>query len=298
VALAVVEQDSLRKSGAAAMNAARAWLRRLAPFAPKRANRAPSGHVVAVVEIALVLMLAASAAPLFWAVFGPGPTIQAPQPSTSASAAPSAISNPFRVLDAPAPVADAAPANVETTLDLALHGTWVDAERPSAIIRLPDGAQKTFFVGDPVCCGAVLAGVYTTEVTISRNGVHEALRLPNRGVGSAAPLMTPAPAAAQGGITSIISFQPLQSDGLFRLRLFPASDPVLFEQLGLREGDVLVSVNNQPAPEDIVSVQALLDSLQGAKMVSLTVDRDGVRLPLDIPLDGSGGVPGGREPPQ
>lgn len=300
--LAVIEQERIPGSAETAVKAGRDLLRRITAPAPDRRARPPSGRLVAVVEIALVLLLAAATIPLFWALFGPGPIIGSPPPAVRPTGAPTVSGNPFRLADAPAaPVGDVGPANVDTTLDLALHGTWVDAERPSAIIRLPDGTQKTFFVGDAICCGATLAGVYTDQVTISRGGAHEALRLPNKGSDSAqAPPATPVvettPAEATG-IGNVIRFQPVDDGGMFRLQLAAGDDPELFRSLGLRDGDILVSINNQPAPDDAVAFAQVLQSIQGSRMVTVTVDRGGVRLPLDIPL-GSDGAPAGDGEPQ
>lgn len=283
------------------MKAGGVFVRRLMAPMQGRRNVAASARIIGIVEVALVLLLAAAAVPLFWALFGPGPLIDAPTPAAMQARAATVVGNPFRLVDAPQMSTEGvAPASVETTLNLALHGTWVDADRPSAIIRLPDGVQKTFFIGDAICCGASLAGVYTDQVTISRGGVQEALRLPNKGTNvstqpksatEAAPVQAPA-------IGQMVRFQPSEANGAFRLILRSGDDPELFQSLGLRDGDILISINNQPAPDDLATFTQLLDALRGSRMISVTVERDGVRLPLDIPLEAGALGPVNREPPQ
>lgn len=299
--MAVIEQERLQGSAEAAIKAGGDFLRRLMAPQPGKRRAVASARLVGIVEIALVLLAAAAAVPLFWAMFAPGPMIDAPPPAAMQTRAATVVGNPFRLADLPqAPTGDVAPASVETTLDLALHGTWVDAERPSAIIRLPDGVQKTFFIGDAICCGASLAGVYTDQVTISRGGAQEALRLPNKGTNvstepKSAVEAAPAPGPAIG---QIVRFQPSQAGGKLRMVIGSGNDPELFQSLGLRDGDLLISINNEPAPDDLETFTQVLDGLRDSRMISITVERDGVRLPLDIPLEAGALGPVNREPPQ
>ncbi|MEQ8748933.1 MAG: PDZ domain-containing protein, partial [Amphiplicatus sp.] len=57
-----------------------------------------------------------------------------------------------------------------------------------------------------------------------------------------------------------------------------------FEALGLREGDILVSVNGAPAPTGLDGVSQLLSTLAGAESVMIAVDRDGAPTSVEISL--------------
>lgn len=282
-AVATLGRDQL--AGTAARAGER--LRRLAPVAAPR-----------LVEIALAVALGVLLALAALKLFAPLPTPRTPAVAVAAAAAPAASSarNPF----APPPGLEAAPASgaaapeaAETTLDLALHGTWVDPERGAAVIRLPGGAQKTFVLGDAICCGATLEGVYPDQVIISRGGARESLRLANKRPVTAQAVPSPAAEAAPArppvkalSIAEIVRVQPLPdgSAGL-RFALHPVQDRRAFEALGLRDGDILLSVNGAPAPRSMEAVAQLLAGLAGAETLAVTVERNGAPVAVNISLN-------------
>jgi type II secretion system protein C len=242
-----------------------------------------------------VLVLGLLVGRLVLTIIAPGPVIEAAAVAAPRVGARVFAGDPFRLVNA-APIAsdgETPPEAVDTSLDLTLHGAWFDAEGGSAIIKTPDGIQKRFAVGDEICCGAILERVYADQVTILRGGVREALRLPNKLLATGMPAATvPAETAPPSSptITSLTDAVRIEAEGGasggIRLRLFAGSDQALFESLGLRGGDVLVSVNGAAAPTDLNSFAEMMSSLQGVMSASVVIEREGVRMPLDISLAG------------
>lgn len=270
---------------------------------PGRGKTGPgrAGPLVTVVEIALVLMLGLVAGRVALTLFSPLSVAQDPPPPVQAVADEARpVGNPFRVAasaEASSVAGEAGPVTAETTLDLTLHGTWVDASSGSAIIQLPGGEHKTFFVGDAICCGARLVEVYAEQVVISRGGVREALYLTDKSRGRqqrAAPAsrsqQAPVASAPAVGLLArfheIVKLQPARAaDGSFRLQIYPDDDEAAFEKLGFRSGDILISINGEPAPTNLGLLSQVLASLDGSSRATFGVERGGTRVSLDIKLD-------------
>jgi general secretion pathway protein C len=252
-------------------------------------------------EAALVLAIGAIVGRIFWIGLGPLPTPPviagtAPPPV----AAPQATANPFRG-SAPAagPVKDFdVSANLaETSLNLVLHGTWIDADGGTAIIKTPDEKQGRFKVGDPIWEGVTLERVFRDQVVINRAGVLEALRIANRDRVAPVALGQPADVASAaaanagfGQIGDLVSIRPEPDPvGGVQLVLGPASDERGFLALGLRPGDILRGVDGQSIDSDISRALTIVQSLEGRESVAIDVEREGVVTPLDIPLAANGG---------
>lgn len=254
------------------------------------------GLAVAAVEIGLVIVIGLVAGRMAMTLVSPLPVAEEPpSPSPAREAVRMMAGNPFRSSASPeleaAPVSAAA---AETTLDLKLHGAWVEADgKNSAIIRTPDGKQKIFFVGDVICCGAELESVHPDEVIISRAGVRESLRLSNKRPASRPAAPENEPRIIESGaadLATLVTLQPARgANGDFRLQIFPGQDERAFEAAGLQAGDILISVNGRPAPKDLASFAELLRSLEGKTEAELLVERGGAATPLAISLG---------EPPQ
>lgn len=261
------------------------------------------GAIVTLVEIGLVVLLGLAAGRLATTIVSPLPVAENPPPPVRASAKEVGAGNPFRTVAAPELPADGAgaPDAAETTLDLALHGTWVEPDGGSAIIRLPGSEQKIFFVGDAICCGARLESVYPDQVIISRSGVREALRLANKrstdrpGAPARRSAGPPAPPPAERTapiendaslnmyIAEVARLQPSRGpNGAFQLQLFPAGDEASFEALGFRSGDVLVSINGKAAPANLAELGQTLAGLEGVSGAEIIVERGGARVPLNM----------------
>lgn len=266
---------------------------------PRRAARDSAG--LRLLESALVLAIGAIVGRIFWIGLGPLPTppvIAAPAPPPVVATQTSA--NPFRgAAPAAGPVEefDVSANLAETSLNLVLHGTWIDADGGTAIIKTPDERQGRYKVGDPIWEGVTLERVFRDQVVINRAGVREALRIVNRdrvapvelgqpaGGGSAA-----AASAGFGQIGDLVSITPEpDSVGGVHLVLNPAGDQQAFLALGLRPGDILRGVDGQQIDSDIGRALTIVHSLEGRESVAIDVEREGVVTPLDIPLAANGG---------
>lgn len=255
----------------------------------KNPTRRSVGVGVAAVEICLVIGLGLALGRVAITVVSPLPVAEEPPPPVRATRAERTVGNPFRTISASdfptagEEITEAA----ETTLDLSLHGTWVDADTGSAVIKLPGGEQKIFFVGDAICCGARLERVFPDHVVISRGGVRETLRLADKKAASSPRAPKAAPSSGEGGALArfreIARFQPARAaDGSFRLQIYPSADEAAFERLGFRSGDILYSINNAPAPSNIGQLGEMLAALGGSGPVVIGIERAGARMSLEV----------------
>lgn len=299
--LAVFRIDRFRPSPAAA-EALRA---RLAPFLRARGARAVNPRLIKAAEIALVIAIGAVLATIFWSAFGP---ITRPSTTPRASAAPveaapSGPIDPFRMSSveaaAPAGELEIGPDLAETTLNLVLHGTWVTEEGGAAFIKTPDEKQGRYSIGDTITNGVTLEKVYRDQVVINRGGARESLRLINREQVVQAKRASAAPqdnkiASDIDGLAAIGHFvvaQPeLDEIGNVRLVLQPAGDTKRFEAMGLRSGDTLVAVDNQPIGGDIAGALDMLSNIEGKQSVSISIERDGVVMPIVVALSSPAGA--------
>lgn len=289
VRVAVIGQGQLNKTAAAAAKLG-AWLARLAGLGRRRPRPGEGRWLIGAVEFGLVLLIAFLAARLFWTIFEPMPAIEAPPPSAVARPAPIAVGNPFRTAGAPAAVDSPGVAALGgTNLSLVLRGTWLDPERASAVIATPDGKQKTYFVGDAICCGATLAEVFRDKVIISRDGMREALHLPTKQDKPYTPPSLPSASAPPPvkSFSDLVRIEPkLNASGISEVRLHPGADPARFASLGFSDGDELIAINGQPLPKTPVELDQAIQDMRGARQISVTVERNGVRLPITVPLAG------------
>lgn len=251
-----------------------------------------------VVELAAVLLIGVSLARIFGAVVFPLPVSTAPPIAPpSAPQKQVVIVNPFGepLIDALEAGADAGDSTVnaaDTSLNLTLYGTWVDSQNASALIGQDDSPQKVYRIGDEICCGARLEKVFATHVLINRDGVFEALRLANKygqsgdaAQGGAPPAVEVEGSQVGGDLSSILSVQPTVSpSGALEFAVSPAGDPERFAELGLQEGDVIVSINGRAAPTTAEAVPAYLESLRGASEFSVVLRRSGSTVEVDFTL--------------
>ncbi|WP_343345003.1 type II secretion system protein N [Sphingomicrobium sp. XHP0239] len=260
---------------------------------PGRRDRLTFAQAHVVARALLLAVLAAFAARLVW-VFatpvGPIGDWQAASPRLLPAAAQSELLNRYD----PFPQQQAATTSVGgeavTDLDLELFGTRENrgTGMGSAIIAGADGEQASYQVGDEVAPGVTLAAVAFDYVTLDRGGVRERLYFegaePEAGAENTA-------SAGEGGNTTAASasvpdldFQPRQSGGrITGIRLPVSAEPALMAVYGLRQGDVIVSVNGVPvdSQSDIAQFQAALKP--GARL-SLQVERGGSTVPVAVTL--------------
>lgn len=185
----------------------------------------------------------------------------------------------------------------ETNLSLVLAGTIAasDPKMGFGIIGESATAAKLFSVGDSVPGGARLHAVYGDRVILERAGQLEALLLPREYKGGSSALAPPqaradAPAApgaqvvdrvrrmiAQdpGSVAEIMRPQPVFANGQQRgYRVYPGRNRAQFARLGLRPGDLVMSVNGTPL-DDPQRGMEIFRSIGTSSQVRVTVERNG-----------------------
>ena len=248
-----------------------------------------------IVEIGLIAFLGILLGLIFLTLFAPlsvpDRTAIAAAPGQSNSNQTVNVKSPFPA-SAIAPAAlEEAPAVAETTLNLKLTGVWANEEGGSATIKLADGREKRFAVGDEIVSGVTLSAVYADQVTLLRSGAREALKFESKTIGaSERPVAPPAnrivrsPSVSR--LSSFMRLAPVRNiDGEFSIEVYPVRDRAAFRALGLQSGDRLVSINGASAPKDAAALGSLIQEIQQSDRASIVVDRGGSQIPITITLD-------------
>lgn len=253
----------------------RQWLQRL-----------NARSLVAAAQILLALLLALAVARLVWALLVPiGPVGAPPSPTLSArSDAVLGQFDPFfQMLDGGGPT-------VVSDLAIDLFGTRVDnvSGRGSAIIGV-DGTQRSFLVGEEIMPGVTLHSVAFDSVTVSRGGALEQLFLdqsvPARAVSPAPAPVTDTPAAQvplERVSREITGELVRRGGGVEGLALKPVGSGGLFNEIGLKAGDVLLAANgvridSETSPGNIANLigdndVAVLEIRRGAEVQTVTFE--------------------------
>ena len=186
----------------------------------------------------------------------------------------------------------------ETTLDLRLVGLTLGGGVKTATIEVPDGTQRSFAVGPQVVGGVTLRDVLPNQAILDRNGLAETLTLRNRDGRASNPgrapqdlpasrrappparVQTLTPGQALDTLSRSFDFAPAEDGGY---ALSPGADPALFDAAGFADGDVVVAVDGQAAPQDPERLVELMADLPPGRPFTVTVERDGI--PLDVPVD-------------
>jgi general secretion pathway protein C len=203
----------------------------------------------------------------------------------------------FGVADPTAPAGDPTDAP-ETRLSLVLAGTLAasDPKQGFGIIGESASNAKLYSVGDSVPGGARLNAVYGDRVILERGGQLEALLLPRQykaGTGVTAPpppppMGVPQSAGSQvvervkrmiaqdpGSVAEIMRPQPVFANGQQRgYRVYPGRNRAQFARLGLRPGDLVMSVNGTPL-DDPQRGMEIFRSIGSSDQVRVTVERNG-----------------------
>ncbi len=217
--------------------------------------------------------------------------------------------------ESPVPATREAP---ETKLRLTLRGVVAtgDPALARAIISGPAGEEKYYALDDKLPGGAVLKEIGADRVILqTRAGRMETLRLPKKfggsGRGSSSPVkvvtregrasdrnrIVPRISAAElrdyrdkmltnpQELVGLIRTRPVKEGGQIKgFKLFPGRDRALFRRLGLRSGDVIVSVNGMEL-NDPASGLALLSQLSSATEVSVVLERRGRQQTVTLSLE-------------
>jgi general secretion pathway protein C len=188
----------------------------------------------------------------------------------------------------------------ETRMSLVLAGTIASSDPKGGlgIIGETAATAKVYKVGDSIVGGARLNAVYDDRVILERGGKLEALLLPReyRGGAGANPAMLPprpvanAPTGAgaevadrvrrliaqdPGSVSEIMRPQPVFTNGQQRgYRVYPGRNRQQFARLGLRPGDLVMSINGTPL-DDPQRGMEIFRSISSADQVRVTVERNG-----------------------
>jgi general secretion pathway protein C len=184
----------------------------------------------------------------------------------------------------------------DTRLKLSLHGTFSsdDAELARAIIADERHNEEMYAVGDILPGNAELSEIQADKVILLRGGRYEILRLPRDTItGDAGAAIISATDATQVDTTSerlrslrqSLRQNPKSLFGLVRTIpkkddqgkmigyiLQPGRETELFEQMGLKPGDVVTRINDV-ALDNLASGMQALRSVQSGDTVSMTVLR-------------------------
>jgi general secretion pathway protein C len=236
----------------------------------------------------------------------------------------------FGVADPAAAVGDPSDAP-ETRLSLVLAGTIAasDPKQGFGIIGESASNAKLYSVGDSIPGGARLNAVYGDRVILERGGQLEALLLPREYKGGAAggggmtalpqPRQAmPATAGAQvvdrvrrmiaqdpGSVAEVMRPQPVFANGQQRgYRVYPGRNRAQFARLGLRPGDLVMSVNGTPL-DDPQRGMEIFRSIGSSDQVRVTVERNGrpqelvlnmAQIANELPTDSQAPEPEGMAP--
>lgn len=268
-------------------------------------------------NVLLILLIAASLARAVWLVY-PRPADRFEPPASTGTVLPGATprinieqiaaANLFgqrRALDSAAPL-DAP----ETALNLTLKGILAYGSDKSsrALIADASGKEKPYGVDDDVPGGATLKSIHADRVILERNGRFETLRLDRlkTGAGPApytAPVVASAAPTPPGGEAQSLSqlrnellrdpskssqyvrLQPVYTEGKLQgYRIYPGANRALFQQVGLRAGEMVTSVNGVQL-DDAAKALQLLGDLREVNQLTLTLDRGGQSRTLNLNLN-------------
>ena len=198
----------------------------------------------------------------------------------------------FGAAPAPAAVDDAgAP---QTNMPLVLTGTIAvaDPKNGAAIIGTSASNAKIYPVGERVPGNARVHAVYVDRVLLERNGSLEALMLPRKFGGGAGPAAGPGPTAldrVQRAISNepsllsdVLRPQPVFAEGKLRgYRVYPGQNAKAFASLGLRNGDLVLSINGT-ALDDPTRGNDIFASLGNSDQARVTVMRNGQQQDINL----------------
>lgn len=268
----------------------------------------------AAVDLLLVVVIARLAAALLWALVPAPATSWQPAPAAVAAQAPSTQLDLNRISAAglfgqyQAKTSLSTIANApDTTLNLTLLGILANGHNKASSRALisNSGDEKPYAIDETVAPGAVLTAIFPDRVVLWHNGQPETLRLDKTQPSSAAPPIAIAESTVDSGaaesLTQIraqmlanpakaqdyIRVQPAPGaggNGQIGYRIYPGKDRSVFNDAGLRPGDVVTSINGVSLDDPSKSLQ-LLSDLSSASQLSLTVQRGGETQTVNVNLN-------------
>ena len=257
------------------------------------------------VSALLVLLLAWQLVQLAWTLLGAGSNLPPPAPVAAPAAGPLAqavdvgsIVNAHLFGAANAPAAGSTDPNsvAATQMSLVLVGTIANTDPTLgyAIIGENAAAAKVYAVGKTITGGTKLHSVYPDRAILDRGGKLEALLLPKKfsggGMSAAAPAGDPMlgdrlrdlASSNMTAITDILRPQPVFANGQQRgYRVYPGRNRAQFNRLGLLPGDMVTAINGTPL-DDAASGMQILQSMNTASSVMMTVERNGQPIQVNV----------------
>ena len=265
-------------------------------------------HVIRILNLLLVIWIAWLLATMTWKLLGQSEPAGTTLPE-SVPATPQTTKQELLVRQLPnwhlfgevapevEPVKTVVPVDApDTRLKLSLHGTFssADAALARAIIADERGHEEMYAVGDILPGNAELSEIQPDKVILLRGGRYEILRLPRETISGDAGTSTISAATATQVTTTSERLQSLRQTlrqnpkslfGLVRTIpkkdnqgkmigyiLQPGREPELFEQMGLKPGDVVTRINDIDL-DNLASGMQALRSVQSGDTVSMTVQR-------------------------
>lgn len=195
---------------------------------------------------------------------------------------------PFGLLGRATVITAAQPTPPPSPLMLSLIGTFVTkGQEPYAIIEdKKKQNQDMFLIGQSIFEQAVLKKIYEDRVEVDHNGTIEVLRLDEISGGSAPTSSSDSDdyvvdeAELDKGLENLpllltqARAVPYFKDGRsIGLRLFAIKTGSLYEKVGLRNGDILKTINGNNLG-DISQALKLFEQLKQERSINLVLERD------------------------
>jgi type II secretory pathway component PulC len=198
--------------------------------------------------------------------------------------------------------------SVAQAMALKLSGTisLADPARGAAIIAGADGNSHLVHTGEPLPGGATLLAVYADHVVLQGLDGEQVLRLPKLQPGAAGGVLesqsgeevadartradaddgqdpfAPPPLPTPGAVLRSLNLRPAIRNGdPIGMRIGgDAASAAALAKIGLRPGDVLVSVNGEPAQGS--SAGAIMRAVGAGETATLSVEHDGAMINVDV----------------
>lgn len=268
-------------------------------------------RLVELVNLAALLLLCAALASLSWRLLAPKPAQLNLLPIPMESAATSSKSGLAQIkaanlFGAAKVMGEQSPTQVPlSSLNLRLNGVVSAGDDSVALISVSGQPQSPFFIGDEVSHGAILDSVHPDRAILKRNGILESLvledvssSLPSNAVQSRGP-RNAARVRSMGQNAYAIPRDLLNSqlsnpdflrnativahkNGGFLVKRMKKGS--LYEQLGLRRGDIIKGANGQPI-NNIQDAMQHYQQMGSLGQVELEVQRGGQSQMLQFHLE-------------
>lgn len=265
-----------------------------------------------VTNVLLVVVIAYSLATLLWQIIAPPPPRDLAQDQQLTAVTPTKASKPrydqqIAQLHLFGKASESQPQNLpvapETRLNLTLRGVFSTDDQNAIAIIASGGINERFYrLGDSIPGGATLKAVYPDRVLLERNFQMETLPLPksedtgmkiSKNTSTAAPITL---SNATSGVklsqlrkqilknpeqlSKMVHAKPITENGQFMgYRLSLRGNASLAQELGLKSGDIVTSVNGIALNRPEKGLNAL-QNLVNAPNVTLTLLRDGNEVTL------------------